>query len=1757
MKKKKLSKIIFLTMAMFFAITISKSVSAREMTVEELGKELDKIEKSSGKNIDSYYVIGEHVFTSRYTLNTRDIMFAARSISMTNDEINTANKVEKLKEMTIHRVQRDFTTNGWKILSNYVGETKLENDKKLSIHYIDYDYVYEEVNTDNLLKEAEKKVQKNNRYTVKFDEKEGKITFTVLDRNAKISEDEIAEIIVEILKENFVSSVKIGNVTINKDEATKDGNAKEDIWNKIKDALKTLAQEESPENVKLGELLNKKLDLIIELDSKLARSHKGNTSESYAVEFTYNSVATLDKEIPDADKEELKSKLNYHIDEENDKYTISGKDGEYTVSGEIIERENIKGFGNNDNKQGFYFPFVITLNEGIDVTKVKVKLPKSDKDGYNEFDNSNGQLFTNRKLTVLMEVEDPESVKYRDIIIIIDDVETKIRIDFTGLKLRKTSKFTVSALEEKDAEDFPVEDSGWYDTENGYQVTVTPDENEENKYKVTGILPIFDDSKEDWAGEDTPFDNSKNLYYLGLLLKLVNAPEGYNKEDNDITVKFFHNENEEDKQFMEVDGDDFANKKELYILKALCENAQDGGIIPDDQKVFTITVDLDGEKEADDKYAPHTVTIDWSGLKLQCESNGDAGSYELASSKESIQEDQKAVDELEKYGYKYEADSDVKIDMDSESQPDREPTKDGLKGDIKQQTLDAQSGFKDLEGYFVPIKVYFPGKDIPELADCKEKWTIILNTEEGKEKEYKPTDEEYKQGWVLVLFKIKNEENKQIKYKIDFDGSEGKAYIPGEYAIDYDKLNFKTENSITYKYTDKNGNAKEEKITTYQGDTVELKKLDETDYRKLDGWYKETEKTKVDDTTYTTTENEDVTLVAHWNLNTEKFVEEVVKDLNSTDTTYSEDFSGQFKLEQNAENKNEITIKIESPNVKLSTLAETSIPGTIAYILQNGEIKDVTLTVGDSSTTFNKDGVAGVSAVDAEDNTLNETGKALKEKVITDAKSAFNTELQKAGGTEADATMDQIEFEGKSFTLKIGEPKDETIKLVDAEGKELSEEKETYTFKFDSDFTVVDAKDSMGPSTITEALGKNDYEKIYVESDVTEEGTLNITTEKDVTIEPVENAANNAGLMTASETPKHTIKVQDQDYAVDVKSTGEGTLTISDLKITGGKYAELKVEKNAKVNATNIDVSGTIEESKKAEEDTDDMHAAILVEGILTANNITNNDEKYSIPTIALVTSYEYTNPNVTGEEMESPGNKNIHPDAKVVTSSNMTKNDKYHIITKEKVDGFDSIEETYYGSFYYVNSSNSQIYYMSIIDRVISDRSAITFFKVYTGDETIDIHKLGYTDGFTKDGKKFEKLTVDNTGKEITQGSLARDVLQPHVTNKVTPTYVATTMNVQQINGLEVTDNKVSGTLTAQDTDGKFVIPVTLTSECFQDNISTVKVTNPNNETKSYTYSSSNDDGIAMASTTGTMNLKLEAIKTSKITGTEGKKYKITVDIDGEKNEEFPEETYTINYDDVKTAEEIINEAAENTHKAKSLTVKKNNKINGFTEDFTYKYDFNEGKGLTHYKSNSNDEEEYTFRTEFAGVTNNPNGVSVVAKKGSKTHESNVYLKNTGWEYCSSLQPGTAVHELTMLTDVMKASKTEINAIKLVEKVEEKENTYKVTLNSEKYEEWIKKNYLSNEDYNMKEAPEGSEVIVEVALDENNKYLKSIKTISDSSNNKFDVEFSDVDSTEIKEPKEFLANENEELTDEDIKEFYEAGKEWWSKHTGSSPAEG
>ena len=2016
---KRYGKVFIMSLLSIFALAVP--VFAREMTPQELGtKAKEQIPKTS-----YLYVIGEYAFTSEHTLTTQDVMLAARSIDA--KDINGKTQDDNIyKEMTIFQLKGEYDDSGdftgnWKKGNNVVGTSQLGDN--LNIRYIDYNYVkdmykvtldldggklpegqessldilegdkiketditgdnkptkngfqfkewvlvngetegeawnfetpvtsnitlkatwYEEVNTDALLGTLASAI-KGTDYGATF--ANGTLTYNIYDLNKKSSEIKdtgLVKAIRDILKNENVKELIVNEIKFSFDNSEVDENEEESkVYEKLQEVLAKVTGKEF-NNIVQSDLVGKELTLTITLDKDKACSQKNNVSEEYEIEISYNAPATVTVPGEDEDFKEF----NYTLE---NTYTISGKEGLYNVTGIVSEQEGVKGFGNNTT--GFYFAYKIKLNDGIDASKAKVKVPTDSLETkYNE-ENFNTKT---RTVTVLMEVEESEIGEeakngYRDIIVEISGVPTKIRINFSELKLEKNSK---SSIEEAKTQQKLEDSYDWTAPEN-YEVSYNVQTNNtiEATIKVAGFLPIYNGKT-----DKLPFGKGHDTgYYIAFAIKTKNE-----KTDN-TTVDI-----EDGEEKFSWKSKDFDEKETIYILKHLHPEKE--------ARTFTIVVDMDG---AEEKYEPYTITVDWSELKLQNTSKGNFENYEIAT-EDNISSDTVALAELAKYGYNFETSKEVTVKMQGTN-------KKGIEGTIKEQTL--KDAFAENTGYFVPVKVEFPGRDNNNLSQYSDKWTLILNTENDETKTYTPTDEEYKQGWVLVLFKIKKDGKHEISYKVDFDGKEI-DFLPEEYTIDYSDLKFAEAHQVSFKGTETTP------ITVWDGDKITEDMLPKTNptatdsYHEFAYWNKE-DGTKFDSIEFTyegdneagSKETGDVTLVPHWNLNSDKFVTDVINDLNSNDTKYSQDFTNKFNLIIDAENNANITIKVLNPEMLLNEMNSTSIPGAIAYALVQNEVQEISLKVVDEkenyTTSFDKKGV--ITGLSMASEVLPEVS-ALKEKVQTGAKELFKKVIEANGKQEETMTLSEM-ANGKNPSFKIKIVKnDETVTLVGNGENPIKE----YTFTFKSDVVMVKSevdliRELSNPQAKTIYIGDNFNVNNSV--DITREGVVIIggkhkitatgkpvftISTSNVTINDLALASDKEGIvvneggklnstdLTVTECIEAGITVKvggsftgdklvrdNEKYEkplvkaendsgrkkaiVDVKNSKGDTATATtieeiipytyhpetdDTKFELGETKQVKQgygykhyylnsdvanrwiqityvgnrsitktpkiyvlyydresgNKNAPEPADNIkyltlysdanaeykvtkwlgdgDVSyntGSIpaptREIKYTAEYTAEYkaHAREVRDEVSLKDALNNDDVKTIIVTteIELEDKLVINKPNkvITGSrsgsreivgtikgeiEIAEEATGVLFDEIKITGSSKSSQN--AHVVTvkakefrsdeseyRAEGDNFDSLiyfdipnpkATVFFNKLYGKNVKSSLIEFAKQVDGRSGDGIGDDAGTVFTGnefydegnkltliklkdikdsstfyvrqtelrmnnDETIFLQlnakpinsnvKLYISSLWTSKGQqKVAKIMVDTTTQKDASGIELEKYISEPTKIEIVYTTDDKTGEVQGevevpeqavINGLKLNGNTYSGIIN-QSEDGNFYLPVTLTSNDFKDRVSTVKVTDPNGIVKNYLYDSNSKDGIATVSNSKTMNLQLEAIKSSKITGNNGKVYKLELDADGANSNAYKIKEYTINYSDVETLEEIINKAASATLEATSFTVEKDNHINGYTEEFIYKY--NKEQGLTYLKAEKDNVEEYTFSSaKYAGVDSSK--LSVVARKRKDNEEdSKVYLND--WVYVHPQQVGRAIHEVSMLTDVM--GETPINAIDKVEKDKDKPHTYIVKLNRDKYNNWVKTNYLSNSSYSSAEWALNETVTVYVTLDDTEQYIKNIKTSQKSSENIFDVTFTDVNNTKIQEPTEFFAKDGEKLTEQDIKDFYEKGKQWWDKH--------
>ena len=650
-------------------------------------------------------------------------------------------------------------------------------------------------------------------------------------------------------------------------------------------------------------------------------------------------------------------------------------------------------------------------------------------------------------------------------------------------------------------------------------------------------------------------------------------------------------------------------------------------------------------------------------------------------------------------------------------------TKGSLKNKVKEQTC------SDGIGYYITITVKpLKNPTVPSTINITSEVKISEDNQNVKEVARKVNSD----GSVELLLRLeklnclsncggsscscangKSENckcNKVITITIDCDGSELGGYQPQTCTIDYCQLEFKKDFTVTFEYRDEiNKEIKVEegtKVTNEMLQTVDLQNTENigNEFHDFQYWCKQSgnsyEKFELESTDI----EEDITLVPFFNLDVDKFVTAVVEDLNDSDSIYSQDFSEQFNMTKNS---NDITISINEPNIPVATLADTSIPGTIAYVLQKNEIKDITLTFENGSKKFENSSTLIALA----DNPL-------KDKVIEDAKSLFNAELNQK---EPSTTLDKLENSNKSFKLKIGDSNDTNIKLV-SNGKDLSDENNTYTFSFDSDFVVVDADDDteLGIKTIKEAL-QTEKNIIYIDGNLKENDTLTIQANKDIIIKGIQNT-------------NSTISLEEQkDYVIDVKS-GTGNVTISDIKVTGGKKAQLKIENGAKVIIDNLDVDVSGMQLETVQKEKKDFQAAIIVNGELTVSGeIKNKGEKYDFPTI-----------RIPREDSKAELVGNVTLDNKTLFTS-----DNYIGIIKNQ--NSRDVDVRTSDKCYYINSDNTKIYCITFQDQIEREinGSPFSLVKWYHNGEHISQDEI---ENFRKNWEKTneEKIKQSETAKNL-----------------------------------------------------------------------------------------------------------------------------------------------------------------------------------------------------------------------------------------------------------------------------------------------------------------------------------------------------------------------------------------------------------------------
>ena len=1404
------------------------------------------------------------------------------------------------------------------------------------------------------------------------------------------------------------------------------------------------------------------------------------------------------------------------------------------------------------------------------------------------------------------------NISYIDNQIIPEDTKIKVSLDNVD-ELLKEAKDTLKY--EKNSKDLKLSKTG----------------------ELTGLI-------EKNEQVDTSVFPQKELtgYYFAYTLEV----EG---EITDATTVKLTNGNSVAKVLTGKSAFDDLNNGRMLILAHLDKNSEN--------KTLKVEVDLDGEAE---NYGSAEYTIDWSKVNFQSNSEytkvAIGTNTEEASNEGYISSEDKT--QIENWGYDFDnAGNDLKVEEQKGQIPYR------LTGKVKQQEL-KEGVFSEANGYYVVLKVYGP-----DASNIQQKnWTVQFKNEEGNYKDaIKPTEQDYNNGFTTVLMKLNKDGDKKITYKIDWDG-EGNYFLPYEETIDYSGLEFLEAHKIKVQGSDKT-------VTVWDGEEIPAEEIEkikqedkETTYHSFAYWTKE-DGTKVDELTLENLldENGNVTLVPHWNLCADKFINDVIADLNSPkgkeDGSQSEDFHEKFVFEQ--QDINNIKIKIVDPNTPLSEMNNTSIPGTIAYILEKDEIKAITFEVNEENkVTFDKNGVRaenGISLVEE---------LPLKVKVQEGLKALYAKVLGEAGNDEKTTLSAMAIGENSSFKIKISEI-DEKVTLTNEEGKTIPTE---YTFTFDSSMVAVvkneeELKQALANETVTEIFVAKDMELGDINDDEKQSHTLIITIpDRKVIIKSLDSQ----NPVTISDTEQTEEGEKDKTPVIEVTA---GEVTFEDIKIEGATRA-ISVLSGAKVTAKNVVAIDSQDTAFDVAEG-----ATFTAEGLqylkTTQDGNTTNKESYHYPTICgkgtvdvtdveekKVTDYKRIvvgkEGNYEDKDFRNPETNEYYPEFQDPNNPNELKQEYKDLLGKPGNMAWDELRNTQH-THYYLNAENAEYYMVYLRDGAITrkyfaksdeiektkenynstgyyknvlivdgksyvhdgwskssyytltasakreykwgtakitdpeEAKNCTLYPRYVEGYSVSIETDEPKDSETKITKRFgvkkdEPKTIQDLINEIPEYKTVYETLEQKAqatgdvivdennsnsqverTTQISSDMKLKVGKVQQVsyaqvigpntNELTTSGNSISGIINTKNEDGKYYLPIKIASENFQNEVSTVTVTDPNNNTQVYTYSENAENGIKTVSNVKTMNLQLEAIKESDITGG-NKIYKIAIDMDGENESKYDILNYIFDYNKVKTLEEMINKAANNTQSAKNLTLERDNNIKGVSQKCTVQYDRETGRRCY----TEGNVFQYTF---VASEVNSASKSNICAQKvEAQANDGKVYLNN--WQYCSSFsRVSNGVIELELLKDIVKADGT-IKAIAEVNRIDEQENTYLVVVSHEKLSSWLNINYI---DFETGETKEGENtfkfedrvgVILKVTLDSKNEYVTGIETVNNFTitkgeedqqkqtynNNKINVKISNIGETSIKEPKQMLGKDDETpATNAEIQDFIQKGKEWWNNH--------
>lgn len=621
---KKYISIFAFTIVTF--LTALVSVDAREVKLENLNDILSS-------DVNSAYVIGNYLFTSKHKLTLEDIMLASRSIDV-QDKNGKTNTDPVYNEMSIIGIRKSYLDDddmvgSWVYDSNLSGTTKIDNTA-LDIKYVDYKFVSEEtkINKENIITDS---------FSENFLKEFQKLGFTQNDDTLEFSYDEKTKTlnVSGIAKMNNEVGTKYGDASlkyflglaVEVPNATDKTVATVKSWQR---KTETNISFDVTESGKKGFALF--LALSPDADSKEAVIKidlDGFDSEGYDtttikvnwenVEFEGSSKLSIDLDVDSNDIEAVKEKLGYEKTAE-DTYKLSFDEASktYTLSGDVVYQKGpISHFADTDPK-GYYVLLKISdpnFKAGKTVVTVPCKSCTSSENKKNLTVDEDGYIL------LLMALDSQNSSDTFDITVDLDGNESlyipttyTLKYD-TDLVFKERTSFTMS-----------VDQTG---VNGDYGYSANPSSIVLTDGALSGTVKLTKNVTNTSLGADDKLTN----YYVPIKLNITN--------DSNATIK--------------VNGKVVTDKTILLPVSKTNRLTE----------TFTIEVDSDGENE---KYLPSKKELTYKELEFQEES-----SYVTVSA---------SVDE--KYNFSANWDETVQKNVDIKNV-------DGtlnLSGDVKVQRVD-------------------------------------------------------------------------------------------------------------------------------------------------------------------------------------------------------------------------------------------------------------------------------------------------------------------------------------------------------------------------------------------------------------------------------------------------------------------------------------------------------------------------------------------------------------------------------------------------------------------------------------------------------------------------------------------------------------------------------------------------------------------------------------------------------------------------------------------------------------------------------------------------------------------------------------------------------------------------------------------------------------------------------------------------------------------------------------------------------------